>query len=334
MAPSPARAASRDPTTRPSRAVPRRPSLLTERRRGPLNHAPRPIPPSKREDFYRDRRRRKVCSFCADKTVEIDYKEVNRLRRYLSERAKIEPRRKTGTVRRPPARAGRRAQGAHATSRCCRTRRSTCGPAGRAGLPASLRSSVQPALASRRRFRGRRGVRLSPHWALAGLLIVPLLTLVFGLSLREAVGVSLVSVIITAAPRRASISSSIAATLRLGISLELFTAAVPSSVGRTRSLSTNGCSPSSSRPPRVRRVTIWRASARRGAQLRRTSSSPSTARRPMPAPTASFRSAALDRLSREAYTRPELGRGIVGSDWCAGVVVCPVRDRGGIIGCR
>ena len=34
---------------------------------------------------------------CADKTVQIDYKEVNRLRRYLSERAKIEPRRKTGT---------------------------------------------------------------------------------------------------------------------------------------------------------------------------------------------------------------------------------------------
>ncbi len=42
----------------------------------------------RREDFYRDRRRRKVCAFCADKTVQIDYKEVNRLRRYLSERAK------------------------------------------------------------------------------------------------------------------------------------------------------------------------------------------------------------------------------------------------------
>jgi small subunit ribosomal protein S18 len=47
---------------------------------------------AKRDDFYRDRRRRKVCAFCADKTVLIDYKEVNRLRRYLSE-----PRRKTGT---------------------------------------------------------------------------------------------------------------------------------------------------------------------------------------------------------------------------------------------
>jgi ribosomal protein S18 len=58
------------------------------------------MPPArskKRDDYYRDRRRRKVCAFCADKTVSIDYKEVNRLRRYLSERAKIEPRRKTGT---------------------------------------------------------------------------------------------------------------------------------------------------------------------------------------------------------------------------------------------
>src|SRR4029450_2017152 len=58
---------------------------------------PPPVRSKKRDDFYRDRRRRKVCAFCADKTVQIDYKEVNRLRRYLSERAKIEPRRKTGT---------------------------------------------------------------------------------------------------------------------------------------------------------------------------------------------------------------------------------------------
>lgn len=58
------------------------------------------MPPAarkKRDDYYRDRRRRKVCAFCADKMVQIDYKEVSRLRRYLSERAKIEPRRKTGT---------------------------------------------------------------------------------------------------------------------------------------------------------------------------------------------------------------------------------------------
>ena len=41
--------------------------------------------------------RRKVCNFCVDKINDVDYKDVGRLRRYLSERAKIEPRRKTGT---------------------------------------------------------------------------------------------------------------------------------------------------------------------------------------------------------------------------------------------
>jgi small subunit ribosomal protein S18 len=35
-----------------------------------------------------------------DRVVEIDYKDVARLRRYLSERSKIEPRRKTGTCAR------------------------------------------------------------------------------------------------------------------------------------------------------------------------------------------------------------------------------------------
>lgn len=43
------------------------------------------------------RPRRKVCAFCADRTKEIDYKDVGRLRRFLSDRGKIEPRRKTGT---------------------------------------------------------------------------------------------------------------------------------------------------------------------------------------------------------------------------------------------
>jgi len=43
------------------------------------------------------RSRRKVCAFCVDHVREIDYKYVGRLRRYISERAKIEPRRKTGT---------------------------------------------------------------------------------------------------------------------------------------------------------------------------------------------------------------------------------------------
>lgn len=49
----------------------------------------------KRRNF--GRRRKKVCVFCADKNfTEIDYKDVNKLKRYVSERGKILPRRITG----------------------------------------------------------------------------------------------------------------------------------------------------------------------------------------------------------------------------------------------
>jgi small subunit ribosomal protein S18 len=41
--------------------------------------------------------RRKVCAFCVDGIRHIDYKDVPRLRRFISERGMIEPRRKTGT---------------------------------------------------------------------------------------------------------------------------------------------------------------------------------------------------------------------------------------------
>ena len=44
--------------------------------------------------------RRKVCQFCVDKIDSIDYKDVARLRRFMSERAKILPRRGTGTCAR------------------------------------------------------------------------------------------------------------------------------------------------------------------------------------------------------------------------------------------
>ena len=43
------------------------------------------------------RTRKKVCAFCVDKVSEIDYKDIAKLRRYLSERGKIVPRRVTGT---------------------------------------------------------------------------------------------------------------------------------------------------------------------------------------------------------------------------------------------
>ena len=44
--------------------------------------------------------RRKVCRFCADHIRGVDYKDVGRLRMYISDRGKIEPRRKTGACQR------------------------------------------------------------------------------------------------------------------------------------------------------------------------------------------------------------------------------------------
>ncbi len=41
--------------------------------------------------------RRKVCQFCVDKVECIDYKDVAKLKKFTSERAKILPRRVTGT---------------------------------------------------------------------------------------------------------------------------------------------------------------------------------------------------------------------------------------------
>ena len=41
--------------------------------------------------------RRKVCAFCVDRADYIDYKDVAKLRRFISERGKILPRRVTGT---------------------------------------------------------------------------------------------------------------------------------------------------------------------------------------------------------------------------------------------
>ncbi|HSP47325.1 MAG TPA: 30S ribosomal protein S18 [Clostridiaceae bacterium] len=43
------------------------------------------------------RAKRKVCAFCVDKVEHIDYKDVAKLRKYVSERGKILPRRISGT---------------------------------------------------------------------------------------------------------------------------------------------------------------------------------------------------------------------------------------------
>ncbi len=40
--------------------------------------------------------RKRVCAFCADKSKSIDYKDVNKLKKYVTERGKILPRRISG----------------------------------------------------------------------------------------------------------------------------------------------------------------------------------------------------------------------------------------------
>lgn len=42
-------------------------------------------------------RRKKVCQFCADKTENIEYRDVETLKKYITERGKILPKRITGT---------------------------------------------------------------------------------------------------------------------------------------------------------------------------------------------------------------------------------------------
>ncbi len=45
----------------------------------------------------KDNKKKKTCSFCADKVEVIDYKDTSKLKRFLSEAGKILPRRITGT---------------------------------------------------------------------------------------------------------------------------------------------------------------------------------------------------------------------------------------------
>ncbi|NMC81528.1 MAG: 30S ribosomal protein S18 [Armatimonadetes bacterium] len=46
---------------------------------------------------FKGPRHRKYCAFCVDKIDYLDYKNTGRLRRFVSDRAKILPRRMTGT---------------------------------------------------------------------------------------------------------------------------------------------------------------------------------------------------------------------------------------------
>ena len=51
----------------------------------------------KEQKAFRPTRKKKVCAFCAEKVAQIDYKDAAKLRKFVSERSKILPRRITGT---------------------------------------------------------------------------------------------------------------------------------------------------------------------------------------------------------------------------------------------
>ena len=46
---------------------------------------------------YKKMPRKKVCAFCQEKVTEIDYKDINRLKKFVTEGGKIVPRRMSGT---------------------------------------------------------------------------------------------------------------------------------------------------------------------------------------------------------------------------------------------
>jgi len=50
----------------------------------------------KRKSFNGGMHRKKVCQFCADKETVVDYKDVETLKKFITERGKILPRRMTG----------------------------------------------------------------------------------------------------------------------------------------------------------------------------------------------------------------------------------------------
>ncbi len=89
--------ASPETPSAPAGAPPPRPA--SERPQGGRGPGDRPSG-GRREGGRRFYPRRRVCVFCADKDVVMDYKQPETLRRYISERARIEPRRKTSTCSR------------------------------------------------------------------------------------------------------------------------------------------------------------------------------------------------------------------------------------------
>src|SRR5947209_4090835 len=56
-----------------------------------------PMPPRRRPGNKFKKPRRKVCAFCVEKATSIDYKSASKLKKFITERGKILPRRTSGT---------------------------------------------------------------------------------------------------------------------------------------------------------------------------------------------------------------------------------------------
>jgi hypothetical protein len=164
-----------------------------------------------------------------------------------------------------------------------------------------------------------------------GVLIVPLLTLVFGLDVRAAVGVSLVSVIVTSSAAAGVYLERNIANLRLGMTLELFTA-MGALVGGIVAFLVD---------ERLLALLFAALLGYVAFTMARGRSSTEASPAPPPgdraansvageAPAWSFGSRTLARLSGDDYAVRNLGRGIAGSTG-AGVVSALLGVGGGIV---
>ena len=70
--------------------------VQAEETSAPVEETPKAAPRAAQAPAFRNTKRRKVCQFCVDKIDHIDYKDIVRLRKCVSERSKILPRRVTG----------------------------------------------------------------------------------------------------------------------------------------------------------------------------------------------------------------------------------------------
>lgn len=161
-----------------------------------------------------------------------------------------------------------------------------------------------------------------------GVLIVPLLTLGFGLPVREAVGVSLICVIMTSSAAAGVYLERHVANLRLGMTLELFTA-TGAFVGGSIAFLLDERLLSLLFGMLLLYVAATMARAGRTEASLETLDTPAAAELDaLPEPAAT--QTALDRFSGDGYRVRNLGRGVVGATG-AGVVSALLGIGGGII---